>query len=175
MFSAPSVSLVCVVLSTNLLRLVEEGISRSLSGQSGSRATCGRLVPVVNDPSRHFAIVNCRIAKGSLDHLVGDGEHTGRDGEPKCFCGLEVDGQLEFGRLHHRQIGRLYTPKNPAGVDAGAHSAEQCCSGLYRDQATPLDIAIAYWGAAQNVGEVASITDGFHAAKRDGNRHEPDC
>jgi hypothetical protein len=23
------------------------------------------------DPQRHFAIVNCRIAKGAFDHLVG--------------------------------------------------------------------------------------------------------
>jgi hypothetical protein len=34
------------------------------------------ILPFFNsiDPQRHFAIVNCRIAKGSLDHLVGDGE-----------------------------------------------------------------------------------------------------
>ena len=30
------------------------------------------------DPTRHFATVNCRIAKGSLDHLVGNGEQRRR-------------------------------------------------------------------------------------------------
>jgi hypothetical protein len=28
----------------------------------------------VHDPERHFAIANCRTAKGLLDQLVGGGE-----------------------------------------------------------------------------------------------------
>jgi len=30
-------------------------------------------VVAVRDPSRHFGTLNCRIAKGSFDHLVGGG------------------------------------------------------------------------------------------------------
>jgi hypothetical protein len=37
------------------------------------------------DPPRHFATANCRIAKGSIDHLVGAGEHCSQDGEAECL------------------------------------------------------------------------------------------
>ena len=36
-----------------------------------------------------------------LDHLVGESEQRLRDTEAKCFCGLDVDHQLEFCRLHY--------------------------------------------------------------------------
>ena len=36
----------------------------SLSEQSGHGPTCCRLNSVANDPERHFATVNCRVAKG---------------------------------------------------------------------------------------------------------------
>jgi hypothetical protein len=32
---------------------------------------------VENDPSRRVSTVNCRMAKGSFDHAVGDGKHVG--------------------------------------------------------------------------------------------------
>jgi hypothetical protein len=53
MFSAPSVSLVCVVPSTNLLRFAEEGTSRSLSG--AKRTWRDHRKSVANDPSRPSA------------------------------------------------------------------------------------------------------------------------
>ena len=43
------------------------------------------------DPQRHFATVNCRIAKGSFDHLVGARARPGRirripkDGQPTWY------------------------------------------------------------------------------------------
>jgi len=42
-----------------------------------------------------------------LDHLVGAGESRGRHGETKRLCSLQVEDQLELGRLLHWQIGGL--------------------------------------------------------------------
>jgi hypothetical protein len=42
-----------------------------------------------------------------LDDLVGAGEDRWRDGQAERSGGLEIDDQLESGRLLDRQIGRL--------------------------------------------------------------------
>ena len=44
-----------------------------------------------------------------LDDLVGAGEQRGWDGESRSSGSIEIDEQLEFGRLLHRKIGRLGT------------------------------------------------------------------
>src|SRR5215208_5398214 len=41
-----------------------------------------------------------------LDHLVGAAEQRDREGEAMRLRGLD---QLELGRLHDRQVGRLYS------------------------------------------------------------------
>src|SRR5262249_46275547 len=53
-----------------------------------------------------------------FDHLVGAGENGGRDVEAERPGGLEIDHQLEFHRLLHRQVGGLLASKNSAGIDA---------------------------------------------------------
>ena len=37
-----------------------------------------------------------------------------RHGEAQCICSLEIDHQLEFRRLLHRQIGGVLAPENPS-------------------------------------------------------------
>jgi hypothetical protein len=43
----------------------------------------------VHDPQRQFATDNCRIAKRSLDHLVGAGEQCLRSAEAS-HCEIEL-------------------------------------------------------------------------------------
>ena len=43
----------------------------------------------------------------SFDQLVGTTGERQRHREAECFGGLEVDDQLNFGDLLHRQVGRL--------------------------------------------------------------------
>ena len=51
-----------------------------------------------------------------LDHLVGAGEQRGRDGNSERFGSLEIDHQLELGRLLNRKIGRLCAFENLVNV-----------------------------------------------------------
>ena len=72
------------------------------------------------DPQRRFAAVICRIAKGSLDHLVGGHKQTLRHGESERLHGFEIDDEVEFGRAVDRQIARLVALQYPRDVKAVA-------------------------------------------------------
>src|SRR5262249_35853648 len=52
-------------------------------------------------------------------HLVGEREQPVRHVEVEYPGCLEVEHELEFGRLHHRQVGRLFALENAPGIDAG--------------------------------------------------------
>src|SRR5260370_35137220 len=54
----------------------------------------------------------------SLDHLVGAGEKCRRNFEAKQPRSLQVDDELEFGRLHDRQGGGPPALGDAAGVDS---------------------------------------------------------
>jgi hypothetical protein len=77
------------------------------------------LGEAVHDPERHFATVICRIAKGSLYHLVGGHLHNLRYGKAERFGCLEVDDEIELSRLQHRQISRLLALDDAAGKGSG--------------------------------------------------------
>src|SRR5262249_14294798 len=62
-------------------------------------------------------------AETLLDHVVGSGEQRRRDGEAERFRCLEVDDQLELGRLLHRQSAGLRAFED--AVDIGRGAAEE--------------------------------------------------
>src|SRR5262249_3842491 len=55
----------------------------------------------------------------SLDHFVGAAEQRQRNGEAERLRGLEVDDQLDFRGLLHRQVARVVAGQDPFDVDAG--------------------------------------------------------
>src|SRR6266700_1963903 len=57
-----------------------------------------------------------RHRPASLDHLVDAEQKRLRHGDAKRFGSLEVDDQLEFGRLLHRQFTRASAFKYPINV-----------------------------------------------------------
>jgi hypothetical protein len=50
------------------------------------------------DLKRHFATVNCGIAKGSFNHVVGEGKHVGSHLDAERSRRVQVDDEREFGR-----------------------------------------------------------------------------
>src|SRR5262249_48738427 len=52
-------------------------------------------------------------------HLIGNGEQPCRKTEAEYSGGLEVDHELELGRLYDRKVGGLLALENPAGVHTG--------------------------------------------------------
>ena len=50
--------------------------------------------------------------------IIGDGEHPGRPFDAERSRRLQVDDELEFGRLQHRQVGGLGALDDAARIDA---------------------------------------------------------
>src|SRR6266404_2915184 len=72
---------------------------------------------------RFFAKCCTRAARltrtASLDYLVRGGLQRQRDDQAEHLRGLEVDHQLEFGRLLDRQVGWGRALENPGDVGGG--------------------------------------------------------
>src|SRR5262245_5599093 len=82
--------------------------------------------------------MQCSKTVSSFDHLVGGGEHSGRDFEPKLFSGLEVDHGLVFGRRLHGQVSRLLALEDAINVPSRTPMLINRISTI-RDQATGAD------------------------------------
>ena len=54
-----------------------------------------------------------------LDHLVCAAEERDRERKAERLRGLEIDDQLNFCDLLHRQVGRPFTLENATGIDTG--------------------------------------------------------
>jgi hypothetical protein len=100
------------------------GARQSASGGSGpwkasGRARCrrSRRKPSSFELERPIRMIERFLADDRndwvhvqlLDHLVGADEDRGQDREAERLSGLEIDGQLKFGRLFDRQISWLCT------------------------------------------------------------------
>src|SRR3974390_101954 len=56
---------------------------------------------------------NGSAAKRDLfDHLVGNGEQSGRESEAERLCSLKIDHKFELGWFQDRQVGRFLTFQN---------------------------------------------------------------
>src|SRR5260370_37943593 len=53
-----------------------------------------------------------------VDHLVRKRDQRRRECDAERLRRLEVDHQLEFGRLHEWKVGRFLALENPPGVNA---------------------------------------------------------
>src|SRR5262245_54253121 len=81
------------------------------------------------------------LAAPLLDHLIGSGEDRRRDGQPEGFGGLEVDDELELGRLLDRQIGGLGTLENLVHVNGSAPVEVKNVRAI-RHEATGVDMEL---------------------------------
>src|SRR5262249_60313520 len=54
----------------------------------------------------------------SWGHAICEGEEAGRDGEIERLGSPQVDDEFELGHLENRQIGRLFTFEDTAGINS---------------------------------------------------------
>jgi hypothetical protein len=78
--------------------------------------------PIADIPERwrRFRVVPEATSARLFDHLVDAGEQRRRHGQAKRLRGLEIDDQIEFGRLLDWNILRPCATQYPVNVRCGA-------------------------------------------------------
>ena len=104
------------------------GISRpprSLSSRVGNVRTWRKQTYKCEAAGLFLTLSGCRRFKLSalrdaslLDQFIGGGQQRFGDGQAERFGGLEVDHQIELGRLLDREIGGFHAIKNPRHIGA---------------------------------------------------------
>ena len=95
-----------------------QSAAMAASGESCRRR--GHAVVSLTDPSRHFAIINCRIAKGSFDHLIREQQERLRHSKAERLGGLDVQGHLKFDWQLNGKFRRLCPTENAIHVERRA-------------------------------------------------------
>jgi hypothetical protein len=67
--------------------------------------------------ARHVRLVPTPEVIASPDYFVRSGKYRGRNADAECFGCLQVDHELECGRLLDRQIGGYGPAENFVDVD----------------------------------------------------------
>jgi hypothetical protein len=121
-------------------------VSLGAAGVSGIGPTlgeCGIAASRVGSEPRAYAPQKTAAQVEYLfDHPVGKREQLVGNGQAERLRGLEVDDQLELGRLVDRQICRLLALENPRGMDAGAAIAVREAISIAHEAACPGHLAI---------------------------------
>src|ERR1700751_2321558 len=77
--------------------------SRPLSPVATQHSLPSGRYPLLGPDFHRLDRTSLRLAH-SFDHLVGAGEQRRRHVKAESPCGLGIDDQLKFRRLHHRQV-----------------------------------------------------------------------
>src|SRR6266478_8079748 len=80
-----------------------------------------------------------QVSPLSFDHLVGTSEQRGRQVKAECLCGLEVDDQLEFGRLFDWDVAGIRAAQNLVDIVGGALEQVREARSIGH-QASPFDL-----------------------------------
>src|SRR5215207_11274049 len=73
-----------------------------------------------------------------LDYFISAGQERVWHPKAKPLCGLQIDDQLELGRLLNRQVGGLGTLEDPTDVEA-RQAVSPRDAGPVTDQAAKFD------------------------------------